>query len=265
MESKQVPSVVGYLDHAYDISENREPAFRYLICSSPRVGSTWFADLLTQSHCAGAPAEYLNPKVLKWGAQSQGPQNFNIWSFLSDVEKRRTSPNGVFGVKVHLAETLSAIPERARETFTSRFLAHFDRVIFIKRRDKIYQAISAYRAFRQQTFNVRSEAEREAFKQRAREMPVCPYELTQSLAMVVRQEKAWANALKKNKTEHTIIYYEDLLGTTLEEMARIFEYIGVESSLDIFQDSYLILRDEETDNIYQNYISFLRQSESSNM
>jgi LPS sulfotransferase NodH len=74
------------------------PQRLYLLATVPRTGSTFLSHLLWQSGCLGAPLEYLN-------YLQTGPYHFASGKPLKQAElwrsalHRRTSPNGVFGVK----------------------------------------------------------------------------------------------------------------------------------------------------------------------
>ena len=70
----------------------------YVLASVPRSGSTYLSHLLWRTGCLGAPLEYLNfLPAGHYGFASSAPEKqIELWE---SVLHRRTSPNGVFGVK----------------------------------------------------------------------------------------------------------------------------------------------------------------------
>src|SRR5438445_9241334 len=74
------------------------PDIPYMLASLPRSGSTWFSHLLWRTGCLGAPLEYLNFEAAGpyYFAASSPDVQRQLWECLAH---RRTSANGVFGVK----------------------------------------------------------------------------------------------------------------------------------------------------------------------
>src|ERR1700742_4128747 len=70
----------------------------YLLATVPRTGSSYLSHLLWQTGCLGAPLEYLNfdPVGPYHFAANSPDQQQQLWR---SVVQRRTSPNGMFGVK----------------------------------------------------------------------------------------------------------------------------------------------------------------------
>ena len=111
----------------------------YVVCSTPRCGSSLLCEALCNTGLAGAPTEYFD--------QNQMGRFRDAWKlgdtdgYLEALMLRKTGPNGVFGIKSHYHQLreffgesldLSALPN-------SRF-------IWIGRRDVLRQAVSYARA-----------------------------------------------------------------------------------------------------------------------
>ena len=83
-----------------DFEEQHEVKISYVICSTPRSGSTLLCRGLWDTGRAGAPHEYFHenkhmPQIIsRWK-----PRSFN--DYLSNLLRFRTSSNGVFGFKAH--------------------------------------------------------------------------------------------------------------------------------------------------------------------
>jgi len=121
----------------------------YLLATVPRTGSTYVSHLLWRSGYLGAPLEYLN--FLAEGpygfAHGRAEKQTALWR---SALHRRTSSNGVFGVKsfpLQLRELQRDNPSLLLEVFATLFPARGKRfIVRLKRRDSVAHAISFARA-----------------------------------------------------------------------------------------------------------------------
>ncbi len=135
------------------------PARSYLICCAERTGSTLLSDALTGSGVAGRPQSYFNrvahfnPKYQRMLGNAKDDDGY-----LDRVIAAATTPNGVFGAKVHWQHFLNLVEkierglppaERARAASAfERIEARFPglRYIWLTRTNAVARAISHYRA-----------------------------------------------------------------------------------------------------------------------
>lgn len=134
------------------------PTRSYLICTTPRSGSTLLCRYLAATGCAGAPQEYLLEAALPGLFEKRGVADFP--SYFSALLAAETTPNGVFGAKLMGApDVFAAALARLRELpgLGAARLAPWDLVaaafprveyVWLTRRDRLRQAISFYRALR---------------------------------------------------------------------------------------------------------------------
>jgi LPS sulfotransferase NodH len=161
------------------------PRVSYLICSTPRTGSSLLCDALTLTGVAGRPEEYFQfrartgfprrPQEYFEGADD--PEIFDILGPRTRVEEDEsrydpsqheryedylawaleagTTPNGVFGAKVmwgyfngFVTGLRWAVPGRQRLTVCELAPSVFPelRYLSVTRRDKVRQAVSLWRA-----------------------------------------------------------------------------------------------------------------------
>src|SRR5215204_3248954 len=114
-------------------------SFRYVLCTTPRTGSSMLSASLREFGSLGYPHEYLNLRFVKAWADRCGMARVSMTQYLRFLESRRCSPNGVFGLKVHFSQLEPALGESNRQ---AEFLRRFDRCIVLGRRNKVAQAIS---------------------------------------------------------------------------------------------------------------------------
>src|SRR5579871_4142472 len=73
------------------------PEKRYAVIFTARSGSSWLTNVLAETKLLGYPEEYLNPNFIRGVA---GAVNSTVpEEFLAGLQRRRQSPNGVFGLE----------------------------------------------------------------------------------------------------------------------------------------------------------------------
>jgi LPS sulfotransferase NodH len=126
------------------------PHTTYIICATPRSGSSVLCEGLKNTFLAGRPEEYFNTESERiWRAKWKIDSSDSYFRWLID---HGTSPNGVFGVKIMWEQMGYCIrflrqlpqyqnPELSPSDFISTAFGNLF-YIWITRRDKIRQAIS---------------------------------------------------------------------------------------------------------------------------
>lgn len=213
-----------YLSAARDFSGGPyAPALRYLICSSARCGSTLMGQMLKDTGVAGDPLEFLNPSFVAAFSKRTGAQNLGIDPYVKALEAMRTSPNGRFGMQVHYSRFVRVFGQD--EQAGMRFIRHFDKFIFLRRKDKLAQAVSIWRADLTQLWSSIDEDRRST---RSAELDAVfdPKALMERLSYLVAQDTAWAALLKKHQLPFIELYYEDLIAQWAEKSAEILHFLG---------------------------------------
>jgi trehalose 2-sulfotransferase len=135
------------------------PAASYLVCASPRSGTELLCRCLAATGVVGCPQEYFlaeDPaKLPDWRFWEEGPfasghDVSDRESYLSLVYRLGTTPNGVFGAKIHwnnLRWALAKFSEMPRfagldRGATLRTAFPGLRVVDVTRRDRVRQAVS---------------------------------------------------------------------------------------------------------------------------
>jgi LPS sulfotransferase NodH len=134
------------------------PALSYLICCAERTGSTLLGDALIGTGIAGRPRSYFNraahfnPRMQRILGNAKDDDGY-----LDRVLGAATTPNAVFGAKVHWAHLLNLAAKIGRgppvcegaapRSVPERLRMHFPdlRYIWLVRRNAVARAISHYR------------------------------------------------------------------------------------------------------------------------
>lgn len=243
-----------YLSPDRDTSSGGKPTLRYLICSTPRSGSTLLGDYLARTGLAGSPLEYLNDVYIATYRESVGLRATTFRHYIDDLERRRSSSNHVFGMKAHFAQMIEAFKKVDIQVMNS-FLEMFDRFIIIERRDKIAQAVSWFRALKTGIWSSK-HAELSEVKEVLPDFD--PVAITKSLSGLITGENNWKKTLaERGKTWHTV-YYEDLArspGTVLEE---VFRALSITERPAVWPEPSLSQQGSEFNRVCQaRYLAFL--------
>ena len=145
-------SVLSMTDERLDFAHPTPLRKSYLVASSYRCGSTYLCWLLWETGLLGAPSEVLNPtselRLLMNRFKTSSPAQY-----VAKLLERRTSRNGVFGMKAHFHHF---------EAFWKDYPALLETLapmtyIYINRRDKIAQAVSMAKALQTNRWHSRME------------------------------------------------------------------------------------------------------------
>jgi LPS sulfotransferase NodH len=214
----------GY-EEKYDFPHRAGPPRQlYVLACAPRSGSTFLSHLLWQSGCLGAPLEYLNflPTSPYFFVSGDPAGQIALWR---SVLHRRTSPNGVFGLKcfpAQLRELQQANVPLCLEVLETMFpRGGTARAVRLKRRDRSSHAISLARALLSGIWRKEqegSEGVRVAFSREA---------IDKALAIIDHQEREWDSLLGETRAEQLTLWYEDLLEDSAKAVGAVAAFLGI--------------------------------------
>jgi len=187
-----------------DFAGNTPVRTRYCILSSQRSGSTLLARMLYETESAGDPLEYFNLRLLELARRQTGNHALTPIEFMRLMELRRTSPNGFFGIKVHYDQILRAFQSSVPNEKIVNFLRSHDHSFWIRRRDRLRQAISHAIAT-----NSDSWSSEEANK--LSPGTVSCLDCIHSLHVISFQEFGWQELIRAAKLNARVVWYEDLV------------------------------------------------------
>jgi trehalose 2-sulfotransferase len=214
----------GY-EERYDFPyRHRLPEHAYVLASVPRTGSSFVSHLLWRTGCLGAPLEYLNfvpTGPARFAVEDPVAQSI-LWQ---SMLHRRTSPNGVFGVKcfsVQLRELQQRNPSLLREVFAMLlFRGPASRVVRLKRRDRVAHAVSYARALLSGVWRKEQEGNETAGVEYSAEA------VDHAREYLDRQEADWDMLFGELGIEPLTLWYEDILERPEEAVQTVADYLGV--------------------------------------
>jgi LPS sulfotransferase NodH len=207
------------------VSQPTPPHRYYVICATQRSGSTLLGELLNRSDVAGKPFELFNMRNPRFP--------WHWWNRPEAVERLYqhctsfTTPNHVCGIKVlsfqweNLRARLRARPPyrgRSPEDVFDEILWH-PHYIWIRRRDKLRQAISLWRALQTQAW---------VSHYRPRNRPVFD---TGAIDWLVQQlhneDQQWQQFFDQRGITPMTIVYEDLITDQAGTLQRVLDYLDL--------------------------------------
>lgn len=195
------------------IVQSTRPAARgYLICSSPRSGSTYLCELLASTGVLGVPREYLNVEG-RWG-RLDPKRPFDLMPLLERALKAGATPNGIYGLKAHADHfaAVAAVVDPLRSLPNLKFVS-------IRRRDILGQAISWARAMQTGQYQAADRLLRAPTYEAARIRAI--------LRMLGAQQAAWNKLFAATACKAVHLEYESLMQNPQREIDRVAELMGV--------------------------------------
>jgi trehalose 2-sulfotransferase len=246
------------MDFAAAIEGLARPERSYLVCATPRSGSTLLCRTLADLGVAGVPEEYFEARV-DTGAPRRpsdhlrGANDLYLPALLGSDEppepppysalpagetyrehlrrtfERGTTPNGVFGAKImwtHLEDFLPLarrLPELegAPLGVVLRSLFGDARYVWVSRRDGVRQAASLWRAIQTQAWRAGQDDAPDA---RPRYSFAAIDHLRHRLA---GHERAWLRCFAHEGIEPLRLWYEDVAADLAGTAARVLRHIDV--------------------------------------
>ena len=208
----------------------------YILCSTPRTGSTLLCSLLTATGMAGVPASYFRVEDIDRRADQMGIRSpdgaYRFADYVRAVIAQGRTPNGVFGMRVMWGTTATLVGEMRREgvegTDVDVLTRAFGRMrfVYLRRLDVVAQAVSRHRAESTRIWHVSSADSSPAKRVQAR------YDRAAIKGFVDEAQahnRAWRRWFDRNGVIPLVITYEELdldhTGTT----GRVLDFLDLES------------------------------------
>lgn len=214
----------------------------YIICATPRSGSTLLCDLLTETGIAGNPdsffrresilwwADYLNVPVFDWETEYQ----FDL-EYLSAVKEYGTNETSIFGMRL-MWESVADLSKRLEAFFpdlpsdSARFKFAFGKPLYfhLSREDKIAQAISYHKAEQSGLWHIYSDgSERERLKP-GEEPAYDAGALSQLVTSLEEHDASWVSWFAQQEIQPIYITYETLAMKPQTILASTLSALGLD-------------------------------------
>ncbi len=196
-----------------DFPSAAKPKLFYMICSTPRCGSTYLAREMWLTGCLGAPHEYFNyHSVMLQLSARLGARTLADYS--DRLVRARTGPNGVFGFKLHFDHF----------TFLHSLSGQFQRFrpmkfISVRRAGLVEQAVSHVIAMKTNHWTSSHDAVGTAVYSRDT--------VDRSIKMITQMQRHWDDYFERTGTTPYRLDYEDFCRRPGELVGEIADHLGV--------------------------------------
>ena len=243
-----------WLSSERDFPGSQPTLRRYVVLSTPRSGSTLLGECL-RAVAAGDPLEYFHENVLAtYRRTAKGKQHATYRDLLQVMERRRTSPNGTFGMKVHFYQ-FNRVFGVDIHTVGRDWLRHQQALIRVYRRDRLAQAVSRTKAVAtQQWSSIEVPVKAYSFAGTAKNYS----NLVGNLLWVVRDELQWMDFCAQHGFQTLDVAYEDLRDDLSSTLGRVLKYIGVpDTSADLKEPPLRALADNQSAEVRASLLAYL--------
>jgi LPS sulfotransferase NodH len=211
-------------------------ASSYIICATPRSGSTLLCDLLSETGVAGRPNSYYRGQdILSWAREwdvSPNSPEFDR-SYLDAVRRVGTGETGVFGFRLmwgsvaELSMRLGTLHPGLPDD-VARFEKAFGQILYIHlaRQDKIAQAVSLLRAEQTGLWHLSADGT----KRERTSPPQLPVYDADRLAGFVKElemhDAGWSAWFARHQLKPLQLTYETIAVTPQLVLADILSALG---------------------------------------
>jgi trehalose 2-sulfotransferase len=241
-------------------SDLRIEGISYLVCATQRSGSTLLCEFLRATDVAGVPDEYFerlrgtgmprqprqyfeDPAVADIAARlaptapgrPEPAGEFEAW--FRYVLQRGTTPNGVFGAKMmwnYLDDfrlRMAELPGLDGLTFNEQLKEVFPqlKIVFVRRRDKVAQAVSLWRAIQTQRWRTESESDDEdGVTDQAPDGEYDYRAIEYLLTELHRWDANWEDWFHATGREPIRVFYDEFTAGRAVTIGRILDGLGVD-------------------------------------
>lgn len=214
----------------------RPPRRGYLLCASPRSGSTLLCDLLAQTRTAGAPESYFRPGSIpqyaeRWAVELHRGRFTE--SYLEAARHAGEAQTGCFGMRIMWGDTpafleqLAAVyPDPRNDRDRLRHALGVDTFIHLSREDMVAQAVSLVIANQSGLWH-RNHDGSERQRAKPHEAPRYDREQIASELLMLQDEAAgWSRWFLRNDIEPLTLTYDELAADPIAVLPRIVTLLG---------------------------------------
>jgi LPS sulfotransferase NodH len=210
----------------------------YLLCSTPRTGSTLLCGLLESTGVAGHPASYFRRPdqdafAAQWVIPSPSDAGSGYADFLEAALAAGTTDNGVFGARI-MWGTLDELVGRLCTVFPDIAGDDLDllnhafarpRFVYLRRHDVLGQAVSLLRAEQTDVWHNADGSE----PQQRRQDPLYDFERIRKMIRTLEEDNtAWREWFAAAGVRPYAVVYEDLEADQEAATRGILEFLELE-------------------------------------
>ncbi|MEO9822552.1 MAG: Stf0 family sulfotransferase [Paracoccaceae bacterium] len=217
-----------------------KPYKSYVICTSPRSGSTMLCKMLSETGTAGRPDSYFHtPSIPEWlssfdlGKNTFDTEKSTLKAIFEAAQNQGTGTTGVFGLRLQgqslpffLKQLKKLHPERPNDR--QRINTVFGETLFIHltRTSKLDQAVSLVKAFQSGLWHLASDGTEIERTAQPKPLVYDDVSITRELECMNALEDAWIKWFAQQKLNPLRVTYAELSERPKATLARILNALG---------------------------------------
>lgn len=217
----------------------------YVICTSPRSGSTLLCQLLTETGKTGNPNSHFHePSISDWledynlsADQFEGKKD-TLEAIFDAARSRGTNKTGMFGLRIQ-RKSFDFLTQQMDILYPSlpsdreRFLAAFGNTLFIHltRPNKLEQAISFVKAEQSGLWHKAQDGTEIERLSDHKEPTYDATQISQQLSQLTTYDEAWEEWFQKENITPLRITYDELAENPLEILSKIVRELGLDQKI----------------------------------
>lgn len=217
----------------------------YIICGTPRSGSTLICEMLAASGVAGRPNSYFRPQDIAWWAEKWGVSlvdgietvGFDL-AYLEALRREGSAGTGVLGLRIMYSSLVEAERRLNRAAGVVRGAKDaldqaFGPVLYIhlSRQDKLGQAVSLARAEQTGLWHLRADG---SVLEGGEVQPEPRYDgarIGAILDELERDDAAWGDYFAGNALAPLRLSYEGVTAGPQQALGEILSRLGLEPAI----------------------------------
>lgn len=198
----------------------------YLICITPRSGSSWLCDAISKCGVLGRPGEYISSEVLHGGILKRTGAD-NVTEYLDAIRRLLATPNGVFGMKASWFQLAMMLEGCTLEEHFGRQLKY----VYLIREDFVLQGISLYLSVNTAYFHSVQKNVTDEMKQKYEQLEYSGPGIKHWIEHILRQEYGFEQFFAERKINPLRLSYEMIMERPRPAIRRIGKRLGIDPEL----------------------------------
>lgn len=192
-----------------------------LICTTARSGSNLLCDYLNHTRKVGTISEFFNPDIVRgggFGKALSATDKVSLSAYIRHLKSTQAAPNGDWGAKLLYEDMESLLPLAAmRELFQGA------KIVFLRRRNKLSQAVSYYLAQATGKWIATDRGHTPI-----EDVPFNFKKIDDCLRMLARQEAYWTSFFSYCELTALEVIHEDTIKDPETSLRRILSFADIQ-------------------------------------
>lgn len=225
----------------------------YMIAMTPRSGSSYLSDLLSNTKLVGRPGEFLPYEHIEIALNNLGKKHPSIQEHFTWVVNQ-TKTNGIFGQKASYYQFRPFLNWNGTNVFDVLFPN--TRYIYLIRRNIVKQAISLYIATSTNLFHTNVDIDNESIEKR-KQIEYNEEQIYFWIKHIYDQEIEWEKYFEKNSLSFLKFFYEDMINDIKWSLESILGFIGsgINYRLEIGDTIFHKVSTEKNEDYYLRFVN----------